>query len=260
MNKIEFLQELEQELASVSTDERVAALQYFTMYFEDAGPEHEAEVMAELGSPQKIAADIRASSGVDGEGWVPPAASSKPAPALVPAPNAAGGQAPFAPLGQPPAAPGVPRQQAPANAGPAVSPGGVYPAGAGGAYANGQAATVAPPPKTERNKGLLILLLIVLSPLWLAALSVVFALFISLVVVLAVPVIIGVVFIASAVAVFIACFFMLPFNVGGGLFNMGVAIVLLALGILAFWFGTWALKKVVPATVRAITRAVKSIF
>ena len=58
MNKAEFLQALEGGLAAASPEERVAAIQYYTEYLDDAGPEREAEVIAELGSPAKVAADI----------------------------------------------------------------------------------------------------------------------------------------------------------------------------------------------------------
>ena len=60
MNRNEFMEKLERLLPGLPVDEREAALQYYTDYFEDAGEEHEAEVISELGSPEKVAATIKA--------------------------------------------------------------------------------------------------------------------------------------------------------------------------------------------------------
>lgn len=60
MNRNEFMEKLERLLTGIPVDEREAALQYYTDYFEDAGEEHEAEVISELGSPEKVAATIKA--------------------------------------------------------------------------------------------------------------------------------------------------------------------------------------------------------
>ena len=50
MNKAEFLAALSGELASVTTEEREAALDYYSEYFADAGVENEPSVLEELGS------------------------------------------------------------------------------------------------------------------------------------------------------------------------------------------------------------------
>ena len=60
MNRKEFMEKLERLLTGIPVDEREEALQYYTDYFEDAGVEHEAEVISELGSPEKVAATIKA--------------------------------------------------------------------------------------------------------------------------------------------------------------------------------------------------------
>lgn len=59
MNKDEFLRELEYLLGDVAQEEREEALQYYRDYFEEAGPEREAEIVAHLGSPARVAAQIR---------------------------------------------------------------------------------------------------------------------------------------------------------------------------------------------------------
>ena len=64
MNRSEFFKKLEQALSRVSEEERIAALDYYNEYFDDAGEENEQKVIEELGSPAQIAARIRADSAV----------------------------------------------------------------------------------------------------------------------------------------------------------------------------------------------------
>ena len=59
MNRIEFMDQLKDLLREISAEEREEALQYYEDYFADAG-EEQAEVIRELGSPQKVAATIKA--------------------------------------------------------------------------------------------------------------------------------------------------------------------------------------------------------
>lgn len=60
MTKQEFLQRLNRLLADVTQEEREEALRYYEEYFDEAGPEQEQAVLAELGSPEKVAAIIKA--------------------------------------------------------------------------------------------------------------------------------------------------------------------------------------------------------
>ena len=60
MNRKEFMAELERLLADMPEEERQAAVQYYADYFADAGEENEAEVIRELGSPEKAAESIKA--------------------------------------------------------------------------------------------------------------------------------------------------------------------------------------------------------
>lgn len=60
MRKEEFLGELEYLLSDVPEDEREEALEYYRDYLEEAGPEHEEEATAHFGSPEKVAAEIKA--------------------------------------------------------------------------------------------------------------------------------------------------------------------------------------------------------
>ena len=59
MTKEQFLFQLEQKLLDIPEDERAEAMEYYRDYFSDAGPENEEQVIAELGSPEKVAASIK---------------------------------------------------------------------------------------------------------------------------------------------------------------------------------------------------------
>lgn len=61
MNRLEFMQKLEQALADVSEEERQEALQYYRDYLDDAGLAEEDQVPESLGTPEKIAESIRGS-------------------------------------------------------------------------------------------------------------------------------------------------------------------------------------------------------
>lgn len=59
MNKTEFLNQLASQLSDISPEEREEALSYYREYIEDAGLENEEALLNELGSPQKVASDIK---------------------------------------------------------------------------------------------------------------------------------------------------------------------------------------------------------
>ena len=58
MNKTEYLNRLGRLLRRPPKEEREPALRYYGEFFEEAGPEHEAEVIAQLGTPEQVAAGI----------------------------------------------------------------------------------------------------------------------------------------------------------------------------------------------------------
>lgn len=64
MNRQQFLDKLAAELSSLAPEERDEAMKFYVEYLDEAGPEKEEEVLKELGSPQKVAAIIRANLGV----------------------------------------------------------------------------------------------------------------------------------------------------------------------------------------------------
>lgn len=60
MNRQEFMNRLAAELSRLPKEEIQAAMEYYSEYFDEAGPEREQETIAELGSPSKIATQIKA--------------------------------------------------------------------------------------------------------------------------------------------------------------------------------------------------------
>ncbi len=66
MSKSEFMKTLEELLNDIPMEEKKEALQFYDCYFEDAGPEYEQDIITELGSPDKVAASIKA--GIDTSG------------------------------------------------------------------------------------------------------------------------------------------------------------------------------------------------
>lgn len=59
MSREEFMKKLEALLFDISSAERKNALDYYEDYFSDAGPENEAQVIRELGSPERVAQSIK---------------------------------------------------------------------------------------------------------------------------------------------------------------------------------------------------------
>ena len=60
MDRAQFMKQLERLLSDISEAEKQEALAYYNSYFDEAGPENEASVIRELGSPGKVAAIIKA--------------------------------------------------------------------------------------------------------------------------------------------------------------------------------------------------------
>ncbi len=59
MDRYEFMWKLKSLLSDIPLQEREEALQYYNDYFEDAGKENEADVIASLGSPEKVVENIK---------------------------------------------------------------------------------------------------------------------------------------------------------------------------------------------------------
>lgn len=59
MNRAEFIEKLRILLSDIEESERAEALEFYEHYFDDAGAENEQEVIASLGSPEKVAKTIK---------------------------------------------------------------------------------------------------------------------------------------------------------------------------------------------------------
>ncbi len=59
MNRVDFMNQLESLLQSISSTEREEAIQYYNDYFDDAGEENEQEVIEALGNPARVAENIK---------------------------------------------------------------------------------------------------------------------------------------------------------------------------------------------------------
>lgn len=59
MSRKEYMEQLDMLLRDIPHTERQEALKYYEDYFEDAGAEHEADVIAELGAPEELAKKLR---------------------------------------------------------------------------------------------------------------------------------------------------------------------------------------------------------
>lgn len=67
MNSLEYLESLGRALSGcVPAKERMEILRYYREYFEDAGPDREAEVIRKLGSPEELAERIAREGGFFG--------------------------------------------------------------------------------------------------------------------------------------------------------------------------------------------------
>ena len=59
MSRVEFMQQLESLLWDLPESDRLDAIAYYNDYFDEAGVEHEKEVIRELGSPERVASMIK---------------------------------------------------------------------------------------------------------------------------------------------------------------------------------------------------------
>lgn len=223
MTREEFLRRLNELLSDVTDEERAEAIRFYEEYLDDAGPEQEAQVLAELGSPEKVAAIIRA---------------NVPGSRVQPEPQAAQAQSG-------PAAPG-----AGAAAAIPLPP-----------YARPGAVPPAPPRKGMSDRTiLLIILAVVLFPLWIGLAGAVFGVLMGIVGAAfgfffgGVGTIIGIVtvLVANTPAAFGA-------GIPVGLFMVGLCLLGLALGIALITAAVWLVAWLLPACWRLAKRAWRAL-
>ncbi|MGD9559442.1 MAG: DUF1700 domain-containing protein [Oscillospiraceae bacterium] len=244
MNKAEFLQALEAGLSAASPEERVAALQYYGEYLDEAGPELEQQVLAELGSPQKVAADILASLGIAADATPaeqpPAAAAMPPEPGPAPAPQGAAPVHNFPPL--PPL--------------PAVRTATPLPPPVGGQAKAGY---------NENNSNvakiiLIILVVICLAPVLGGLLAGLVGLAAGLLVLFLVPLIVGVSLVAAGIAAVVGSSFLFAGAMPSGLVNLGLGLLCIGLGLMCCYAGGVLLGRVLPLIVRTVAGAIGRLF
>ncbi len=230
MTREEFLRRLAELLSDVTDEERAEAIRFYEEYLDDAGPEQEAQVLAELGSPEKVAAIIRANvpgSRVQQETAAQEAQAAGPAGAGVPPASsaAAGASIPLPPYARPGAAP------------------------------------PAPPRKGMSDRTiLLIILAVVLFPLWIGLAGTIFGILMGLVGAALGLFFGGVATVVSIVAVLTANT-PAAFAAGWptGLFMVGLCLLGLALGIALITAAVWLVAWLLPACWRLILRAWRAL-
>ena len=230
MTREEFLRRLNELLSDVTDEERAEAIRFYEEYLDDAGPQQEAQVLAELGSPEKVAAIIRANvpgSRVQQETAAQEAQAAGPAGSGVP-----------------------PASSAAAGASIPLPP-----------YARPGAAQPAPPRKGMSDRTiLLIILAVVLFPLWIGLAGAVFGVLMGIVGAAfgfffgGVGTVIGIVtvLVANTPAAFGA-------GIPVGLFMVGLCLLALALGVALITAAVWLVAWLLPACWRLILRAWRAL-
>lgn len=244
MRRVEFMRELSNLLQDLSDADREEALRYYNDYFEDAGPENEEAVAEELGTPEKVAAMIKAGLLEDDKT-----------------------QGSFTDTGYTDERfSGDERMPGPYESGRSGERGTFRRTEEDDPY---HYTSQPEPHKKKRRKGIWKLLLIVL--LALCALPILAPLLIVLAVVLLVLIVTAVVivlaFALSGIAIVIsgilalgsgiAKLFLVPAT---GLFICGAALLVIALGIIVAWGMWWLLFKVLPPVLNALIRILRRPF
>mgnify|MGYP002585377349 CR=1 FL=1 len=269
MNRAEFMAALEAQLRDITTEERDEALKFYNEYLDEAGPENEAAVLAELGSPEKVAAIIKANV----PGSRAEQAAEQPA---APRQEPQAGPAPELTLEGPDWAAGKPQEQPQAEEEPPQEaqpehqiPLPVYarprPAGMGAAAQAVPQYTPHPggaqPRRLSNNAILLIVLAVLLLPLWggllTGALGVLFGfLCVGFALVIAggaTIVAVIAVLAANASAAFAA-------GIPVGLITVGLCLAAAALGVLLIAGGLWFNFRAIPALWRGLKKAINWLF
>lgn len=223
MTREEFLRRLNELLSDVTDEERAEAIRFYEEYLDDAGPEQEAQVLAELGSPEKVAAIIRANV---------PGSRVQPEP-----------------------------QTAQAQSGPAAPGAGAAAAIPLPPYARPGAVPPAPPRKGMSDRTiLLIILAVVLFPLWIGLAGTIFGILMGLVGA-ALGLFFGGVGTVVGIVAVLAANTPAAFGAGipVGLFMVGLCLLALALGVALITAAVWLVAWLLPACWRLAKRAWRAL-
>lgn len=277
MDREQFLQQLRALLADTAPEEREEAIRYYEEYFDEAGPEQEQAILAELGSPAKVAAIIRANVPGSRPAYTKPAA---PAPGPdAPASNAPDGSGRpgvslsaaaeglaagarsirsrirgLAEFDSAPHAPEPPRvpSDGPAPE-PAPEPAGPYSyAAEGSRYAARSAGS--------KNTLLFILLLILFSPVWMGLLGALLGLLFGAIGAFAGLIGGGVGAACAGIFGLVRALPLLITSPANGIIALAASLFGIGLGLLLFGVGVWCMGTLIPLAVRGAKKLCRRLF
>lgn len=220
MNRAEFLSALEAELQNVSADEREEALKFYREFLDEAGPDNEAAVLADLGDPHRVANIIRANLGT-------PAQASFGA---ARAHTQAAGDGPQSPDAE-----------------------------AGGAPSDTRSAAGTAQAAPDRRL-LWILLIAVTSPLWIGAVGGLFGLAAGLIGGVAGFAVGGAGMLVKGLVGVVRAAMLLSSSPANAMLNMGIALGTAALGAAMAALGLWIAFAAVPVVFKWIGRVIRAVF
>lgn len=223
MSRVEFMNQLKNLLWDIPEYEREEALNYYEDYFDDAGVENEQQVIASLGSPERVAAVIK-------EGLKEEAAE----------------QGEFSETGYSGYGEDVKEEIA------------YYEKAEKKKFAdrirglgNGGMILILI---------LAIFALPILGPVGIGMISAIFGILATAAVVLFALVIAGIALLVAGAAVFAAAIGSLVVTPAVGVMLLGLALLLIGIGILATILGIWIVTKVIPPIIRFVVNLVNRIF
>ena len=281
MNRAEFMRRLTALLQDVPPAEREEALTYYNEYFDDAGEENEAGVIAALGSPEELAKSIKAGLADGGNGGeftesgfhgYEQRNNNQLMSTNGQQENAQGAGGTYQGGTQGSGAYGSYGQQA-NGAGSTYGAYSQQPSGAGGTYGyqqqagSGQGNAQGTPQKKPMTGGqiaLIIVLAVLLSPVWIGVLGGLFGggvgilagllgIFVAF---LAVGVVLTVVGIALVIAGFVVIFGA-PL---GGLSMIGGGLIMVAVGLVFVWLMVLVVGTALPALFRGCVNLCHRLF
>ncbi|MCM1174139.1 MAG: hypothetical protein NC341_03705 [Blautia sp.] len=261
MNRADFMKNLAGLLADMAPAEREEAIQYYNDYFDDAGAENEQSVIASLGTPEQLAATIKAGlfdGGNAGEftekgfsGYERRSGNEILDPGQA-AENGGAGRQENGPVG-----------------------GGRFNRGNGYGYRSENQEVYESPVKERENKGgkkklsggmiaLIVVLCICAGPVLLGIggglFGVIVGLLGSLFGILVGFAVLAVVLLILGIGLFVFGIVLLFGTPLGGLCMIGAALICLAIGLFFLWLTIMICGVLIPAIVRGVVKLVRSIF
>ena len=223
MSRAEFMEKLKNLLADIPKGEREEALNYYEDYFDDAGVENEQQVIAALGSPEKVAETIK--EGLN---------------------DSEGTQGEFSETGY--SGYGEPEKDEVVQYGSQEKQ--KFTDRIKGLGTSGLILLLI----------LAIFALPILGPVLTGILSAVVGILAATAAILFALVIVGIALIVAGAVVFVSCFGMMFVTPAVSVLLFGVSMLLIGIGILLTIAGVWVVTKVVPPVVRWLVKKVRGIF